>query len=69
MKSYNARLHSEVSEIDKSSIVLKTLAPVHKSVRLSWVEEIDEFADKREREWYSMVLKHVVGDIHGDNDR
>jgi hypothetical protein len=61
MKSYNARLKvNKDPRFSEWAIVLKTGAPVHKSTKLSWIEEIDEKADTNEISWYEHIVKFNV---------
>ena len=61
MKSYNARgMKSKNKVFSEFPIALKTGIAVHPNTHLSWIEEIDEDADKLETLWYETVVKNNV---------
>ena len=61
MKSYNARgMKSKNKVFSEFPISLKTGIAVHPNTHLSWIEEIDEDADKLETLWYETVVKNNV---------
>ena len=59
MKSYNAiGMKSKNKVFSEFPISLKTGIAVHPNTHLSWIEEIDEDADKLETLWYETVVKN-----------
>jgi hypothetical protein len=59
MKGYNARL-AKSPNINYSEwpIVLMAKVPVHPSIKLSWIEELDEEASESEQQWYETVVNN-----------